>query len=326
MRSIQRVRSVAVLVCAVIAATCGKTSSSPTSPTASCALTIPQTTIDVGFAGASHTIFVSTAATCAWTATASQPFLTVNTPSMTGPGSVSFSVTENTGAARQGTITVGSVVVTVNQAASPPAINFAQPTVPAATVGAAFSFQLAASGGAGALRFSMQSGTFLPIGMSMDASGRLSGTPIAPGTSTFGVCVADDSGRSVCRAVTLVVNPAGTSDSPVLGNWAGTITVNTGCVPGLPQTVAWSGTFRRASNNNLELVVSIPFASVSNEAIPVTVSGTSLSFGIQVDSRYQFTATFSPDFRTLTGSFSGANCAPAPLNVIPSGTWMGARV
>lgn len=124
---------------------------------------------------------------------------------MTGPGSVTFTVAENTGAARQATITVGSVVVTINQAAAPPSIQFAQPTVNAATVGASYAFQLSASGGVGTLRFSLRGGTFLPIGIAMDAAGRLSGTPIAPGTSTFGVCVTDDTARSVCRAITLLI-------------------------------------------------------------------------------------------------------------------------
>lgn len=318
------VRLFAVVVSLFAAWSCSQTNS-PTSPSSSCRLTIPQTTIEVGFAGGNNSILVSTTASCAWTATASQSFITLTSAAMTGPGSVTFAVAENTGAARQATITVGSVVVTINQAAAPPSIEFAQPTVSAATVGASYAFQLSASGGVGTLRFSLQGGTFLPIGITMDAAGRLSGTPIAPGTSTFGVCVTDDTARSVCRAVGLVVNPPGTTDSPILGNWAGNITVSTGCVPGLPQTVTWSGTFRRVSGDTIELVVSIPFASVTNEVIPVTVSGTSLTFAIQVDSRYQFNATFSPDFRSLIGSFSGANCAPAPAVILPSGTWTGTK-
>lgn len=318
------VRVGATCVLPLLLWSCGS-SSSPTRPSATCTLTIPQTTIEVGFAGGNNSILVSTSSSCVWNATASQAFLTITSANGTGPGSVNFSVAENTGAARTGTITVGTVVVTINQAAAPPAINFGQPVLGAATVGAAYSYQFSANGGVGTLRYSQQPGTFLPIGMTMDANGRLSGAPIAPGTSTFGVCVTDDTARSVCRAVTLVVNPVGTTDSPVLGNWAGNITVNTGCVPGLPRTVTWSGTFRRASNNSIELVVSIPFASVSNESIPVNVSGQSLTFSIQVDSRYDFTATFSSDFRSLTGAFAGANCAPAPATVLPGGTWNGTK-
>jgi hypothetical protein len=156
----------------------------------------------------------------------------------------------------------------------------------------------------------------------LNGNGVLSGTPVAPGTSTFGVCAADDTGRSVCRSVTLVINPGGTSDSPILGNWTGNIAVNTGCVPGLPRTVTWSGTFRRAANNSLELVATIPAVGVSNEVVPVTLSGTTLTFSITVDSRYDFTAQLTQDFRSLSGSFNAAPCQPG---INPSGTWNGTK-
>ena len=319
-------RGVAILACAVALAACNR-SESPTTPsaTSACALTIPQTTMNVGFAGGANSILVSTAATCAWNATTTSSFLTLTTSGMTGPGSVAFTVAENTGAARQGAITIGSVTVTINQAEAPPPIVFTQSSLPSATVGAAYSQQVSASGGVGTLRYSLQPGTFLPLGLSMDTAGRVTGTPSAPGTSTVGVCVTDDTARPNCRPLTLVVNPPGTSDSPILGNWTGNITVTSGCIPVLPQTVAWSGIFRRNSSNNMELVVNIPFAQVTNAVIPVTVSGTSLSFSIQVDSRYDFRATFASDFRSLTGTFSGANCAPAPATILPAGTWTGAK-
>ena len=305
----------------LVVASCSR--SSPTSPT-NCSLTVPQTTIDVGFQGGPQSIFVSTTATCAWTATTNQSFISLTSGTgQSGPGAVTFTVAENTGAARQATITIGTVAVTINQAAGPPPITFAQPTLPATAVGAPGSnFQFIASGGVGTIRFSLQSGTFPPQGMSVNANGVLSGTPVAPGTSTFGVCATDDTGRSVCRSITLVVNPSGTTDSPILGNWAGNITLNTGCVPALPRTVTWSGTFRRAANNSLELVATIPAVGVSNETVPVTLSGTTLQFSITVDSRYDFTAQLTQDFRSLSGSFTGGNCAPG---ITPSGTWNGAK-
>lgn len=304
----------------LVVASCGR--SSPTSPT-NCTLTVPQTTIAVGFQGGPQSIFVSTTATCAWTATTNQSFISITSGTgQTGPGAVTFTVAENTGAARQATITVGTVPVTINQAASPPPITFAQPTLPAAVVGSGYIFQFSASGGVGTIRFSLQSGTFAPIGLTMNANGTLSGTPVAPGTSTFGVCAMDDTSRSVCRAISLVVNPGGTTDSPILGNWAGNITLNTGCVPVLPRTVTWSGTFRRTANNSLELVASIPTVGVSNETVPVTLSGTTLQLSITVDSRYDFTAQLTQDFRSLSGSFTGGSCAPG---ITPSGTWNGTK-
>lgn len=318
-------RWLVLLAIPFIVASCSR-GNSPTSPT-TCAITVPQQTIEVGFAGGPQSILVSTTASCAWTVTTNQSFVSITSGTgQSGPGTVTFTVAENTGPARQATITIGSITVTVNQAAGPPPINFTQPTLPAGQVGSAYNFQFTASGGVGTIRFSLQSGTFPPQGISLNANGVLSGTPVAPGSSTIGVCAADDTGRSVCRSVTLVVNPAGTSDSPILGNWAGNITLNTGCVPGLPRTVTWSGTFRRAANNSLELVATIPAVGVSNEVVPVTLSGTTLQFSITVDSRYDFTAQLTPDFRSLSGSFSGGNCAPSGAPAInPSGTWNGTK-
>jgi hypothetical protein len=235
-------------------------------------------------------------------------------------------VAENTGAARQATVTLGTVAVTVNQAAGLPPIVFNLPTLPSATVGSAYDFQLVASGGQGTLRFTQQSGTFLPIGLTLDASGRITGTPVAPGTSTFGVCAGDNTTRTVCRAINLIVNPPGTTDHPVFGTWSGTITLNTGCVAGLPRTVTWSGTFRRVADNSIELVASIPAVGVSNASVPVTITGNTVRFSITVDSRYDFTANFSSDFRTLNGIFTGQNCAPAgAAPITPSGTWTGTK-
>jgi hypothetical protein len=300
-----------------------KSNNTPTGPTTNCAVTVPQTTLDVGFAASTQAISVSTTSTCTFTVAASQPFITITSATpQTGSGPVTFSVAENNGAARQAAISLGTVIVTVNQAAGAPPIVFSQPSPPAATVGSPYNFQFTASGGQGAIRFSQQSGTFLPQGMSMDAAGRLTGTPVAPGTSTFGVCANDDTGRSLCRVVNLIVNPPGTTDHPVFGNWSGNITVNTGCFPGLPRTVAWSGTFRRASDNSIELVASIPAVGVSNAAVPVTITGNTVRFSITVDSRYDFTADFSSDFRTLSGTFSGQPCSPG---ITPAGAWSGTK-
>jgi hypothetical protein len=319
-------RFVAAFVLLSLAWSCSS-KSSPTGPSTNCAITVPQTTIDVGFTASTQNIFASTAASCTFTVSTNQPFITITSATtQTGPGSVTFAVAENNGAARQATVTLGTVAVTVNQAAGPPPIVFGQPTLPAATVGAAYAFQFTASGGQGALRYTQQSGTFLPQGLSLDSAGRITGTPVAPGTSTFTVCVGDDTSRTVCRAVNLIVNPPGTTDHPVFGNWAGSISVSTGCFSGLPRTVTWSGTFRRAADNSIELVASIPAVGVSNATVPVTITGNTVRFSITVDSRYDFTADFSADFRALTGTFGGQNCAPAGSPAVtPGGTWNGTK-
>ncbi len=62
------------------------------------------------------------------------------------------------------------------------------------TVGTAYSATLAASGGAGALTWSLATGSSLPAGLSLSSSGAISGTPTLPGASTFTLEVTDSSG------------------------------------------------------------------------------------------------------------------------------------
>src|SRR5687767_1031044 len=95
-------RWLVLLVIPFVVASCSR-SKSPTSPTA-CAITVPQQTVEVGFAGGPQNIFVSTTPSCAWTVTTNQSFVSITSGTgQSGPGSVTFTVAENTGAARQGT-------------------------------------------------------------------------------------------------------------------------------------------------------------------------------------------------------------------------------
>src|SRR5690606_35693245 len=66
-------------------------------------------------------------------------------------------------------------------------------TLPSGQVGAPYSQQLMATGGDGTPEWSLAVGS-LPDGLSMSASGLISGTPSAAGTSNFVVRVADGDG------------------------------------------------------------------------------------------------------------------------------------
>jgi hypothetical protein len=82
-------------------------------------------------------------------------------------------------------------------------------TLPAATVGTAYSVQLQAAGGSGGgFAWSLTSGT-LPAGLAaLPGSGLISFTPTTAGTSNFTVKVTDSSNNTATQTVTLVVNPA----------------------------------------------------------------------------------------------------------------------
>lgn len=81
-------------------------------------------------------------------------------------------------------------------------------TLPVAFQGAAYSQQLLAGPGAGAITWSVPDGS-LPAGISLDpATGLLSGTPTESGAFTFTVQAQDQGSASDSRQLTLQVNPA----------------------------------------------------------------------------------------------------------------------
>ena len=103
---------------------CSKSSSSPTSPTptqTTCSYTISTSTFSMSGAGGSATFAVTTGSTCTWSVTNNSSFVTASpTSTQTGNGSVSFSVGENPGDTRTGTLTVAGQTVTISQAANDP--------------------------------------------------------------------------------------------------------------------------------------------------------------------------------------------------------------
>jgi hypothetical protein len=109
-----------------------------------------------------------------------------------------------------------SVAITVNPN---PAVTTT--VLPEGTAGAAYSATLAASGGTGALTWSVSAGT-LPAWATLDAaSGVLSGTPTAAGASSFSVTATDAAGvASAPQALTLTVNAAGADDGALQGPYA----------------------------------------------------------------------------------------------------------
>lgn len=101
---------------------CSKTPTSPTDvvppPSAACIFSISTTTFNMAGSGGSATFSVNTGAGCAWTVTNnSGSFVTVSgATNQNGPGNVAFSVPENPGDTRVGTLTVAGQNVVINQA------------------------------------------------------------------------------------------------------------------------------------------------------------------------------------------------------------------
>jgi all-beta uncharacterized protein/BACON domain-containing protein len=85
-----------------------------------CAFSINPTSRSVGAAGGAGTaVNVSTTSECAWSASSNAPWITVTSGATgMGPGNVNFSVAANTGAGRNGTLTIAGQTFTVTQAAN----------------------------------------------------------------------------------------------------------------------------------------------------------------------------------------------------------------
>jgi large repetitive protein len=121
----------------------------------------------------------------------------------TATGSFAFTVTAtDTGATGAGApFTVqGSYTLAV----AAPTIAVTPAALPAASAGAAYSAALAGSGAVAPYSFTLSSGT-LPAGVTLAATGLLSGTPTASGSFPFTVTVRDANGQTGTASLTLDV-------------------------------------------------------------------------------------------------------------------------
>jgi subtilisin family serine protease len=111
----------------------------------------------------------------------------------------------------------------------------ANPGSQTSTVGTAVSLQLSASNGTAPYSFTA---TGLPAGLSISASGLISGTPTTAGTSSVTATVTDAASKTATATFSWTVNPVGTGCAPVtngtdvaipdLGTGTSTITI-AGC-------------------------------------------------------------------------------------------------
>jgi Putative binding domain, N-terminal/Viral BACON domain len=85
---------------------------------AGCTYTVTPPSQDVAAAGGTATASISTTAGCPWSAASSADWITVGTASGNGPAQVPLTVAPNNSPPRTGTVTVASIVLTINQASS----------------------------------------------------------------------------------------------------------------------------------------------------------------------------------------------------------------
>jgi hypothetical protein len=126
------------------------------------------------------------------------------------------SITLNTGAtmagralARNGAVTLDSNNVSASSCLfGCPVITISPATLPAGTVGVAYSQTLTGSGGTAPYTFTVRSGT-LPAGLTLTPAGLLSGTPTTAGSSTVVIRGTDANGCFAERTLVIAIAPAG---------------------------------------------------------------------------------------------------------------------
>ncbi len=182
-------------------------------PGVTCAFVLSSNNQTFPASGGSGTVNVITTSSCGWTALSNAGFMTVTSgASGTGNGVVGFSVATNTGAARNGTLTIAGQTYTVSQNAGTPgsiAIG-TSPDLPPGNVGSSYGVTLSATGGTAPYVWTL-SGSLPPGLMLNGTQGTISGTPTAAGTFGFSLTVTDNVGAHQAQNFSILVNPASAS-------------------------------------------------------------------------------------------------------------------
>jgi len=254
------------------------------------------------------------------------------TPSASGTSNFTAMATDTLGA--NGTKAL-SIVVNAP-------VSITTSSLPADTVNIAYNQALAATGGTGALTWSLNAGT-LPTGLSLTSGGSITGTPTAAGTSNFTVKATDTLTASATKALSIVVNAAPsitTSSLPAdtvniaynqtLAATGGTsplawaissgslpaglsIVASTGAITGTP-TASGTSSFTARVTDNVGATATQALSIVGNAAPSITTS--SLPNG-NVGASYNQTMAATGGTAPLTWAISSGSL-PAGLSLVAS--------
>jgi len=267
------------------------------------------------------------------------------TPTAQGTTSLTFTLHDSSTPAQ-------SVQQTMNLtiAAAPAVLTITTTSLPAGTVGQAYSRAVQASGGTGSLTWRISAGA-LPAGLNINSTtGTIAGTPTAAGTSSFTVRVQETGGQSDTQALSITINttppppnpptittttlPAGTQDLPYnqpvqatggTGALTWSLVAGAGTLPaGLnlnPTTGAIAGTPTAAGTSSFTVRVQDAGGLSDTQALSITINlpagpsitTTTLPAGT-LGQFYNQTVQASGGVGSLTWSIS-AGTLPAGLNI-----------
>ena len=203
------------------------------------------------------------------------------TPTTAGTSTVAVTLTDAAGQTATATLSVK-----INAA-----LAVTTASLPAGTIGTAYSAKLAASGGTGTLTWSVTAGT-LPAGLTLAGNGQLTGTPTAAARSTVTVQVKDAVAAKATASLTITVTaasgpsittsslPAGTAGAP----YSQTLAASGGTPPyqwtatGLASELALtpggvlSGTPVAAGTSSIAVSVTDAAGAGAGATLPLTVN------------------------------------------------------
>ena len=295
---------------------CG-TIDSATATVTVCSFTASPASFSFDTVGGTGSITVTSSAGCAWSATTTTPWITINSgASGGGNGTVGFTAAANTGAARTGTLTVAGVTVTVNQAAcSTPAIG-TQPQSTTIMAGSSATLTVAATGTT-PLSYQWFTGTTAIAGAT---AASLTVTPTAT-TSYFvritNACGTADSAAATVTVCSFAANPTSFTFDTSGGSGTITVTSSAGCTWTATTTTPWITINSGASGSgNGTVSFSVAANSGASRSGTLTVAGVTISVtqsactAAAISAQPQSTSITSGGSATLSVTASGT----APLS------------
>lgn len=223
------------------------------------------------------------------------------TPSSTGTAAGNVSLSSNAQASPAAVALTGNGVSTASQP-----LTITQGALPQATVGQSYSATLQASGGKPGYTWSLASGQ-MPAGLTLAASGQVSGTPQTAGQSSVTVAVTDSSSptpQTATISTTVIVGPAPLqiSTTTLPNATVGTLFLALLAATGGKPPYQWS-----AASGSLPAGLTLGASSGQITGTPAQASSSSVS--LEVTDASSATASATVPLTVDAGSSSGAQQA-----------------
>jgi serine protease AprX len=177
---------------------------------AACNYSIFPSAASAAASGGGGSVSVTTDSGCDWMAVSNAGWIAISSGrNGNGSGTVNYNVAANSGAQRSGTMTIAGQTFTVTQDASGcPSITISPATLPNGFTSLLYEQTLTQTGSASAITWSVSAGA-LPIGLSLSASGVLSGLPGTAGVYNFTVTATDANSCTGTRTYIVIVSGSG---------------------------------------------------------------------------------------------------------------------